>query len=484
MTYTEKTKSFDHQAKLFAETCDRESYALFWEMGCGKTKPTIDTAAHLWQEGEIDGLLVVAPNNVHRNWVEEELPIHLPDEVAERSRSLFLQASRSKTMRGKREVERLLKYTDGLAILAVNYETFTSKRGKDLVWDFLKPKKGRVLYVVDEGHKIKTPGAKRTRSIIASGKYANYRRDLTGTPVANRPFDVYSQVRFLDRDFWKQRHLPKFSVFKSHFGVWEKGFNGKTNRAFESLLAYQRLDELHDMIQTISHRLLKEDVLDLPPKSYSRITFSLSPEQKRAYNEFREHCILFLESGEEVTATQALVKLLRLQQIACGYVGTDEGNLVLLPGKNARLETLAALCEDIPHKAIIWVRFRKDADEICARLGAGAVRYDGAVPDGQRAANKEAFQRGDAQFFVGNPAAGGTGLTLHAARTVVYYSNSFNLTDRLQSEDRAHRIGQEHPVQYIDLIGEDTVDEHIVKRLVEKLDVASAVTGDKLREWI
>jgi len=483
VTFPFKTKPLAHQATEFDVSCDSTIRGLFWDMGLGKSKELIDQMAHLWREGEIEAALVVAPNSVHRNWVTDELPKHLHDDAAENCRAIYYEAGRAGTKRHRGELNRVLSHTDGLAILTVNHECFTSKKGKELVWNFLKPRRGKVMYVVDESHRIKTPSAKRTRSIILSGKYAQYRRILTGTPVANKPFDVYSQIRFLDREFWAQRGLPKFSVFKSHFGVFSDGFNGRTNRSYKILEAYRCLDELHEMIAPVTSRLLKEDVLDLPQKIYQRIRFPLTAPHRRAYDQLREECLLLLED-DEVTVTSVLTMMLRLQQVACGYVGTDEGSLVKLPGKCARLETLKDFLIDVPHQAIIWARFQEDCRQICEHLGSNAVRYDGTVSARDRAAALDKFHAGDVQFFVGNPAAGGTGLTLVEAKTVVYYNNSFNLVDRLQSEDRAHRIGQDKSVLYVDLMAEGTIDEQIIESLVGKLDVASAVTGDKVKEWL
>jgi SNF2 family DNA or RNA helicase len=185
-----------------------------------------------------------------------------------------------------------------------------------------------------------------------------------------------------------------------------------------------------------------------------------------------------------VTAPMAMVRLLRLQQITCGFVPTDDDELEEFEGKNPRLDLLEEICDGLGHSAIIWARFRRDIDLIMQRLGDRAVRYDGSTSDDDRAKAKERFQAGEVQFFVGNPAAAGTGLTLHKAKTVIYASNSFKLTDRLQSEDRAHRIGQDNQVVYIDLIAPGTVDEHIVRALRDKRDIAGILTGDQLKEWM
>jgi SNF2 family DNA or RNA helicase len=478
-----KTKPFDHQRDTFLETREEEVYGLFWEMGTGKSKTTIDTAAHLRLTGKIDGMLIIAPNGVHRNWITDELPRHMPDQIADLMFSHYYQTSKANTKWHQSLCKEFLRHPD-FKVLAMSYSAFMTKKGKEFAWAFMKPLDGRLLYVLDESARIKTPKAKRTRSIILSGKYARFRRILTGTPVANSPFDIYSQVRFLEPDFWKRLELPTFTIFKSYFGVFEENYNRKINQSYKKLLAYRNLQKLNGLIAGLSSRVTKDEVLDLPPKLYSKRYVELSSEQMDAYQRLKEEYLLLLDSGEEVTAILAVTRILRLQQIVNGYIGTDDGKIERIAGDNPRLKLLEDICEDIPHKAIIWGRFQEDITQICEILGETAVRYDGQVNDAGRAEAIEAFQNGEAKFFVGNPAAAGEGLTLHAARTVIYYSNSFKLTDRLQSEDRAHRIGQEHPVHYIDLVAEGTVDERIVKALINKLDVASMVVGDAFKEWI
>lgn len=485
--YDFKTKPFDHQREIFDATLDHEAYGLFWEQGCGKTKPVIDQAAALFERDEIDCLLVVAPNGVHRNWITDEIVNHLPDRVAARTHSGFYQSPKARTKWHQRDMESLLKY-QGLVVLTISYDGFMTELGKKLMWRFLKRR--RVMYVLDEAHYIKTPGAKRTKSIIASAKYAEKRRLLTGTPIAQGPFDIYSQVRFLDDEFWKrEKRIGNFNAFKMRYGIWrtreevmrEYGYDPGYNQ----LVSYRNVDELHEVLAKVGDRRTKDDVLDLPPKLFSKRPFEMTPQQSKAYQELTEDYQTQLENGEWVEADLAIVRLLRLQQITCGYVATDvEEPVQRISDKNPRLDTLVDITEGLGHKAIIWSRFRADVDLIMDALGGKAVRYDGQVDDDGRAKAKDDFQKGDAQFFVANPAAGATGLTLTAARTVVYYSNSFKLVDRLQSEDRAHRIGQEHPVNYIDIVAPGTIDDMIVKSLRMKQDIATQITGDKVKEWI
>lgn len=487
MKYDYKTTPFDHQRDIFEKHWDRPSFGLFWEQGCGKTKPVIDNVAKLYQEGEINGLLVVAPGGVHRNWLTDEIPAHMPDSIVPQIRTHLWQSKRASTKRHAQSVKECIDH-DGLAVLAVNYEAFITERGKKAIWAFLK--KRRCLFALDEAHNIKTPSAKRTMSIIAAGKYAPFRRLMTGTPIAQGPFDIYSQVRWINPSFWGERGMTRFQHFKQRYGVWrtaeevmrEDGYDP----GYDQLLDYKNIDELNGALRRVGSRKTKDEVLDLPPKLFTKRYVELTKEQKSLYDQLRDECEIELESGNIVEAPLAIVRMLRLQQIICGYVASEADEPIeMIGGKNPRLELLVDdILPNLGHKAIIWARFTKDIDLIMDALGDKAVRYDGQVDEDDRALAKDDFQKGDAEFFIANAAAGATGLTLHAARTVVYYSNSFKLVDRLQSEDRAHRIGQEHPVNYIDLVAPNTIDTHIVGALRNKFDIANQITGDALKDWI
>lgn len=493
MPYQYKTEPFKHQAERFDATRELASYALFWEQGCGKTKPTIDTAAYLYEKGEIDAVIVIAPNGVHRNWISDEIPAHMPERVMCKTMAMFFDTNKAATKETQTNLARLLKHK-GLAILTISYDglctakTSPSKpdKGRDFAGKFMRQR--RCLMVVDEAHYAKNPEAIRTRTLMKASKFAPYRRILTGTPVAQGPFDVYSQVQLLDEDFWTKNGISSFSGFKTQFGNWELKPWGPNGRSIAVCTSYKNLDKLQKLLAKIGHRLTKEEAeLNLPPKIYSKRYVELTPEQRRAYQALKEELMVVLDSGEIAEAPLAIVQLLRFQQIVCGYVGTTDGTLVRIPSKiasNPRINVLEDLDATTNSQGIIWARFREDINQLMELLGDKAVRYDGGVDADGRVRAKEAFQRGDKKWFVGNQAAGATGLTLVQAKTVIYYSNSFRLVDRLQSEDRAHRIGQKDSVQYIDLIAEGTVDERLVDSLRNKYDIATAITGDQLKDWI
>jgi SNF2 family DNA or RNA helicase len=531
--------AFPHQAAEFQTHRNTPVWALFWEQGTGKSRAIIDLAGYLFVTGKIDAVLVVAPNGVHRNWVTDEIPAHTPEEIADHVRAFAYSSGKASTKTHANSLRALLAH-QGLAWLTISYDAFTTANAKKATLAFFN--KRRVLYVLDEAHYIKNPTADRTRSILRSSRFAVYRRLLTGTPIAQGPFDTYSQIKFLDDGFWQSRGLPTYTEFKQHFGVWKKGWNpaafnretkANTGAEYDVLVGYRRLDQLQEMLKGIATRVTKDQALSLPPKLYSRRTFPLSPEQAKLYAQIRDDFIAWLDSGpapevvvspepngcascggtgelevegfiypcpdcsapadaapggRAVIAALAITRLLRLQQITSGYLPVEAGEPeYLIPGPNRRLSLLGDLVEEAAHQVIVWARFQKDITMILEELkarGITAVRYDGLVSDDEREAGKTAFKKGEAKAFVANPAAGATGLTLTEAKTVIYYTNSFKLIDRLQSEDRAHRIGQTNEVLYIDLVAEDTVDDKIVEALRNKKNIASQITGDELREWL
>lgn len=472
-----KTTPFSHQRELYERTRELNRYALFWEQGTGKTKPTIDTAAWLHMQGKIDGLLVLAPNGVHRNWVSDEIPAHMPDCVSYSAHTYH--SSKAGNKAHKDACKRLLE-VPGLAVLAMSYDAAVTKDGSKLLEAFLAKRK--CLYVLDEATRIKNPSAKRTKAVLLTARLAAYRRILTGTPIANGPFDCFAMLKFLKLDFWKDYCMESFFVFKHHFGIWKQGM--AAGRQFSYVVGYRNLEQLHAILKDHSSRVTKDQVLDLPPKLYSKRYFQMNKEQVRVYNDLKDEFMTFLD-GQLVTAPLVITRMMRLQQVTSGYVPFDGATAVQQLGEdNPRMKLLEEILEDMPHKAIIWAKFTKDIDLIMALVGNEGVRYDGSTSPDDRAKAIEAFQRGNAKYFVANPAAAGEGLTLTAARSTVYYNNSFKLTDRLQSEDRNHRYGTTHPVSYIDLVAEDTIDEHVVKSLVKKSDIARTILGDDIKKWI
>ncbi len=491
------TEPFAHQLIAFERSRNMEYFALLMEQGTGKTKVIIDTAAWLYGKGMIDTLMVFAPNGVHRNWVTDEIPIHMPDYVdweAHIWRAGDFERTLTHTFMAK-----LLrkKPEEGLVVFAINIESVLTKGGKKVIEAFLKGR--RVLAVVDESTIIKTPGAKRTKAMIGVGKsrglagLAKYRRILDGTPITQGPFDLYAPFNFLDPEIIG---FTSFWSFKHQYGEFEKQMNWQVGKEYETLVEYRNLDELQRAIAPFSFAITKDECLDLPPKVYQKRYFELNKDQRKIYNSLRDEFIADLDSGERITAALAMTRLMRLQQISSNYIGTDDGEKQITP-TNPRLKELIAVITN-SKKTIVWCRFIHDVDDVMLALreeGYEAVRYDGKVKQKDRADAIARFQGYEpdktpidkslqAAVFVGSPDAAGRGLTLHAANLVVYYSNSFKAGARMQSEDRAHRAGLKHSVTYVDLIAEDTIDEHIVEVLRTKRKLAEEVVGEKFRRML
>lgn len=502
MEYLEKSKSFDHQAAEFRDHWSDKRRGLLWEMGTGKTKETIDQAAALYEAGEINCLLVVAPDGVHLNWITDEIPAHLPDRLRANLRTFCYQTAKAQTKRHMAECMEVISHP-GLLVVAMSYDAVTTeetyqkdpitgkrkltwKGGKAYLWDILRER--RTMYVADEARRIKNPKADRTKIVVKSAVHAPYRRLLNGTPVPNGPFDIYSQMMFLDEHFWRPHGISNFGAFKTMFGVFEKAAvrgPGGVLREFDQLLSYRNLDLLHRILGTICSRVTKEDVLNLPPELYSRQVFEMTSQQKKLYDQLSDDYLGYLD-GHLITAPLAITRLLRFQQITSGFIPVEDGPEPILDiGKvNPRLELLESFCEDLPHKGIIWGRFTRTIDKIMDMLGKNAVRYDGLVSSEDRAKNKEIFKHGDAQFFVAKQSTGGEGLTLVEAKTSIYMENTFDLADRQQSAARNHRIGQTVPVNCVDFAALGTVDEYIIKSLIEKFDISNEITGDQVKAWL
>ena len=481
--YTYKTKPYEHQKEVLDGTWSKKEHALFLEMGCGKSKILIDNLAWLYQQGKIDSVLIVAPKGVYNNWVVGEIPDHLPESI----KYDLLKWSPTETKKNQTARKEALEPTENLSFLIMNVEALSTKKGSKFAFDFLFNK--NTLFAVDESTTIKSPSANRTKNIVRLSKYAQYRRILTGSPVTRSPLDLYTQCEFLDPA------LLGYNSYYSFRARYAEMINRSAGgRSFKQVIGYKRLDELNALLKTFSSRVLKKDCLDLPDKIYITRTIELTPEQRKTYDELKKYAITDLyneaEQRQQVSVTSVLTKMLRLHQIACGFTTTDEEENIEL--KSKRIDELMSILEESEGKAVIWANYRYDikriVNEIRKTYGDDSVgSYFGDTSDADRAKNLEKFQDLDSpmRFIVGNTQTAGYGINLTAASTVVYYSNNFDLEKRLQSEDRAHRIGQVNKVTYIDIICKDTVDEKIVKALLAKQNIAAQVLGEAVwKDWI
>jgi len=475
--YRFKTKPYEHQLVALEKSWDKEEYAYFMEMGTGKSKVLIDNIAILYDKGKINAAMIIAPKGVYRNWLSSEIPTHMPSHI--QYKSVLWTALTSKTK--DKEYQSLFETDYNLHIFIMNVEALSTPKGIAFARKFLSCH--NTLIAVDESTTIKTPKAARTKNIIGIASLAKYRRILTGSPITKSPLDLYTQCKFLNEDLLG---FSSYYSFQNRYACMvDKWFGGRKVSVIKS---YQRLDELSKSIEPFSYRVLKEDCLDLPDKIYIKREVELTEEQLKMYQSMKIVAMAALK-GKVVKAPHVLTQLMRLHQITCGHVMTESGEIVDI--ENNRLKELINILEEVEGKVIIWSHYTHDIRKVSAELKKiygenSVVEYYGKTESETRQKSIDKFQdpQSPVRFFIGNPQTGGYGITLTAANTVIYYSNGYDLEKRLQSEDRAHRIGQKKSVTYIDLIAEKTVDEKIVKALRKKINIASEVLGEELRDWI
>jgi hypothetical protein len=483
----------DYQAAFLEEHGLDASYFMPWEQGTGKTKALIDNAAQLLLAGKIDAMLVLAPGGVHRNWVVEELPKHWPlvtSALGEARRPYEAwcwdggppwgsAGARGHDAGFARWLVATAPLGDGsvgppFGVLTMSYDQFLTDAGRDATWKLMKGR--RCLYVADESHRFKTPSSARQKRALASSVYAPYRRAASGTPM-DKPFDLYSQVRWLDADFWKRElGVATYSVFKTYFADWRK-VRTAGGQEFDKLVSYKNLDVLERCLAKLGSRVTLDKAKF--PASYKRVFHPLSREQRRVYDDLREECLAVLQAGQMVTAVMALTMQLRLAQIGCGFVTPGAGSEEVPFKENPRAdyvrEWLAGL-EGAP--AVLWGHFKFDVAtlvECSRRAGRTAVVYD----KNDAAGTMDAWKAGEFTDLIGNLHSTMTeGFTLTRARAVAYYSNGPRLITRQQSEARTRRIGQTGPCIYADFLAEGTQDAKALERVRQKGVVSGMVLGD------
>ena len=476
MNYKFKTKPYAHQLTALEKSWNRETYAYFMEMGTGKTKVLIDNVAMLYDKGKVNGALIIAPKGVVGTWYNQEIPTHLPKHIE----NVCVLWQSNITKEQSRKLGTLFKTGEELHFLIMNVEALSTTKGTDFARKFLSSH--NTLMAIDESTTIKNPKAKRTKNIIKLSELAKYRRIMTGSPVTRNPLDLYSQCQFLSP--WLL-DFQSYYAFRTRYAIMKTA--NISGRQIQLVAGFQRLAELSEKLKPFSYRVLKADCLDLPDKIYMKRQIKLSPDQNKLYEQMRKEALATL-NGKRVTTVNALTQLMRLHQITCGHFTSDDGTTQ--PIKNNRIDELMDVLEEIEGKAIIWAHYQYDINTIIKEVekvhGPGSiVDYYGLTPQDERQENIKKFQNDDkCRFIVGPPQTGGYGITLTAANTVIYYSNGYDLEKRLQSEDRAHRIGQQKSVTYVDILADETVDEKIVKSLRKKINIASEVLGEELKSWI
>lgn len=484
-----KTKPYKHQLECLKKFGRTPAFALLAEMGTGKTWIIINDVAGLWTEGKCDGMLVFAPNGVHTNWTRLEIPKHMPDDILYRCAAWSANPNKQELI----EITYIMCPDESfLRIFTMNWESLQNKKGMNAAINFAKSC-SQLMIVCDESDSVKNPRAKRTQNLMFLKRYAKWKRIMTGTPINNSPFDAFSQFNFLDEDILG---TTSFYAFKAQYAEMLHPMNTlvKSIRARASMRGvpqivargignkpkYKNLDKLSKLIAPYSFRVLKEDCLDLPDKIYKTLLFDLTPQQRTIYRKAKIECRLVFENEE--TPFTKLVAITKLAQITSGYyIHPLAEEPVRIEGKTPKLDLLIERVTKVVesgNKVIVWARYRIEIADIVARLKEieiDYVEYHGGIKKGDRENAIDNFENGNSQVFVGNPQAGGMGITLVAANYVIYFSNDFSYRKRAQSEDRSHRIGQSKNVTYINIAAKGTIDELVIDALLNKKDIADTI---------
>jgi len=485
--YAFKTKPYKHQIKALNHSWGLEAYALFMEMGTGKTKIAIDLHSARFMTAAINAWVVFCPNAIRDNWVDE-IRVHCPltdipvfvvgDLTAPKAAKMIKTAEQSERF-----------------IAIVGIESLQQIHRGGAAWKTLMGMIGDRKYAVsvDESHLVKNPDANRSRNIEGFAEYATHRGVMTGSPIAQGLLDLYMPFQIIDPNIIGIGDYYSFRNRYAEMGGYEN----------KEIIGYRNVEELMSAIKPYVFQCTKEEALDLPDKIYIRRNITMSKEQERVYKEIHKESEVMISdmvrAGKpiEVIAESVITKYGMLQQVTGGFlnykevIGEDDDAEVVRrstwlvePLKNPKILDLIAVAEENPTKKIIvWAKFRNEiamiVEALEAKFGKVVSEYHGGIPNkpgnDQRKANLTEFKTGNNRFFVANQQTGGTGLTVNESTLVYYYSNSLKLVDRLQSEDRNHRIGQGEAVTYVDGVCHGTIDCDILESIRGKKDVADYV---------
>lgn len=441
------TQDLPHQVEGTDFLRANEYAALFDEQGLGKSKQVIDAISAEIAAGALAGALIICPNGLKSNWASE----------VERFSALPF-ARFGAGAKARRTAFRSLK----AAFYIINYEAVDGELASLRALLRFKP----MALILDESHRIKTPDAKVTKAILELRNEAARRYLLSGTPVANKPDDLWSQMFFLDGG---ERLGESPEAFKARYG---------------DARGYRNADDLRERLSDVSLRRLKEGTIDLPEKTERRVSVALTLQQRKMYDEMRNELALWVVSltGDQVLkqADAILARLVRLAQLSSNPRLLD-ASYKEAPGKLLALDAeLAAHLATAGRKAIVWTSFVPHIDGLKERYAQHRpVAIYGEMTTEERDQAVNAFREDDdVRLMIANPAAAREGLTLTEANLAIYLDRTFNLVDYLQSQDRIHRISQTEACEIVLLIGQETVDEFIDFSLEQKRRLAQFVQSD------
>jgi len=471
---------WDHQRECLNKMAGRKAFAVLMAMRLGKTATILVDYSRLEAAGEVTNLFVLAPGGAYRTW-EEAAGDDVPHSLLSRLTIHVWRSGSSVTQVRSREA--FMKAVDGPRMLIMNIEALSSvETARSLSTAFLAA--APAMMVVDESTVLRDPGSKRTKFVVGKlAPMAPYRRILSGLPSPNSPFNLFSQFEFLD---WRILGHDSFWTFRAQYARMAR-IRLPNGHQFWEVKGYRNLDDLQRKIEPHSFRKRLEDVYDMPPKLYSYRHVEMGKEQKRIYDELKNFATAKLTSTEHVTATIVIALLVRLHQVLCGHAVDEEGKVHAVPEN--RTAALLDLFQEYDGKAIVWVSYdfnvRAVTDALKVEYGPDSVaRFWGGNRDTREEEERRFKTDPKCRFMVATPAAGGRGRTWTVADLVVYFSNSYDLEHRSQSEERPQGVGKTRSVAYVDLVVKDTIDERIIKALRRKIVLASAITGDNWQEWL
>lgn len=479
---------WEHQRKALLLGRDLPYFAYIMDQGTGKTRVTLDDAAHNWRMKRIDAVIVINKNSVKTNWVTLDDNPEEPDAVdtwlppdVPRAKALWMSdANKGETDRWNRFMRDALAKKRGLHIISVNYDALLMDRCYEQLEQFCKARK--VMIVCDESTMIGKPGSDRTKKATALRQLCPVARILTGTPIVKSPLKAYSQFMFLNEDILG---YGSFYAFKAHYCIMG-GFEGR------QVLKYINLEELSEKIASCSFRVVKDECLDLPPKVYQKRRVYMTEKQERAYAQMKKTMLAEINK-KEVSATIQLTQVMRLQQITGGYVKADDDTVIEIvkPENNPLIrETMEILEERGEQGFIVWAHYHEEIDALyrtMTKAGLKVAIFDGRVNERERLRIRKACLRGEYDGIIGQAAAGGMGIDeFKVFSLVIYYSNSYDTEARIQSEDRTHRGGSEmhDKITYYDLIVPNTVRVKIIQTLRANKSISDQVMRDGFSEWI
>lgn len=442
-----------------------KGFGLLFEMGCGKTLTAIAIAGAGYQMGKIERLLIVAPTSVVAVW---------PKELQEYAKFKYT----CKTLLGEKkqrlkQIDDLIKFPfKALKVAVINYESTWRPEILEKLKEF-----DADMVIADESQRIKTYDAAQSKAMHELGDQARYKLILSGTPVQTAAIDIWSQYRFLDKSVFGDN----FFKFRGRYAIMG-GYGNK------KIVGYKDLEGLIKKEHSIAFRVTKDEALDLPEQTFETRKIQFSQKEKNLYERIKKDSYAELDGGGHITATTVLTRLLRLQQLAGGFLVQDDAQKPQLVSR-AKLDALADIIEDYVigsgKKLVIFARFIAEvkaimelADKVLPKELKQVAIYGDIKKEDRGDIVKQFQEDPKTVLFIGQIDTAGTGITLTAADTCVYYSKNFNYATYSQSLSRIHRIGQRNCCTYIDLEIEGTIDELISKALSRKEDMAKTVVDN------